>query len=156
MRLALIVTGVFLMNASELAAQDSRSDSLRRAIEIRLKDVVWVPDTTDPPGSRASYVVLHVDPVTQATQMMWRSPPNYVSAWHWHSANETNVIIRGTFIIEHLGAPATPLGPGDFSFVPKRVIHRASAGPEGNIWYLSLDGPLDMHMVPDSVAARRH
>src|SRR2546427_2128461 len=87
-------------------------------------DLTWnriVPDL----GTRSPEIaILRVDPTTQATQLMIRTPAAIHVRKHWHSANETHTIIRGSAILECDGHRAE-LGPGSFNFMP------AKDGPRG-------------------------
>ena len=58
-------------------------------------------------GRRLSQVaMLRVDPKTQATQLLIRIPKQMHIPMHWHSANETHTVIKGTFVFEHEGRAA--------------------------------------------------
>ena len=52
-------------------------------------------------GERSPEItILHVDPVTGASQLMIRSPKNYHAPRHWHTANETHLVVSGNFYHE--------------------------------------------------------
>jgi mannose-6-phosphate isomerase-like protein (cupin superfamily) len=51
------------------------------------------------------------------TQIMIRVPSNYHVPRHWYSANETQTILSGAFIIECDGQRAE-LGPGSSYYAP--------------------------------------
>ena len=70
---------------------------------------------------------------------------------HWHSANETNVIVRGSFVIQHDGGEKMTMGVGDMNWMPGRMIHQAWCGDEETIIFASLDGPWDYHAATDSL-----
>src|SRR5262249_17421742 len=76
-------------------------------------------------GERSAEIaILHVDPKTQATELMIRVPRNSHVPTHWHTANETHTVVSGTFIIECEGKREA-LGPGSFNYVPSRMHHEA-------------------------------
>ena len=55
-------------------------------------------------GSKSAEIaVLHVNPTTQATEMLILTPKDTQVPKHWHSANETIAVIHGTFIVAHEG-----------------------------------------------------
>ena len=68
--------------------------------------------------------ILRVDPKTQATQLLIRMPKRMHVPVHWHSANETHTVIKGTMVFEHGGQPHE-LGPGGFNYIPARTPHQA-------------------------------
>ena len=66
--------------------------------------------------------ILHVDPKTEATQLLIRTPKALHVRQHWHSANETHTMISGnaTFACE---GNRVELGPGGFNYMPARMVH---------------------------------
>jgi quercetin dioxygenase-like cupin family protein len=58
--------------------------------------------------------ILRVDPKTNATQLLIRTPTKMHVPMHWHSANETHTMIQGTAVFEHEGK-REQLGPGGFN-----------------------------------------
>jgi quercetin dioxygenase-like cupin family protein len=78
---------------------------------------------------------------------MIRVPKNFHVPQHWHTANETHTIIKGTFIIESEGKRET-LGPGSFNFVPSRMVHEAwTTSKEGALLFITVDGGWDINWV---------
>ena len=98
--------------------------------------------------------ILHVDEKTGATQLMIRSPKNYHAPKHWHTANETHTVISGTFIMQDEDGKRAELGPGSFNYMPSKMIHEAWSKPdEGNLVFITVDGPWDLHLVDDPAEA---
>ncbi|MGB7966153.1 MAG: cupin domain-containing protein, partial [Methylocella sp.] len=94
--------------------------------------------------------ILHVDPKTGATQLMIRSPKNYHAPKHWHTANETHTVISGTFIMRDEDGKRAELGPGSFNYMPSKMVHEAWSKPdEGNLVFITVDGPWDLNLVDD-------
>jgi ChrR Cupin-like domain len=95
--------------------------------------------------------ILHVDPVSGASQLMIRSPANYHAPRHWHTANETHLVVYGTFTSKHDGGEKEKeLGPGGFNYMPGKMIHKGWVGPEGNLLFITVDGPWDLHLVDEA------
>jgi mannose-6-phosphate isomerase-like protein (cupin superfamily) len=91
---------------------------------------------------------LHVDPKTGATQLLIRSPANYHAEKHWHSANETHTVLSGTFIMQDANGQRAVLGPGSFNYMPSGMVHEAWSPPnEGNVVFITVDGPWDLNLV---------
>jgi quercetin dioxygenase-like cupin family protein len=101
-------------------------------------------------GERSSEIaILHVDPVTKATQLMIRVPKDSHVPMHWHTANETHTVVKGTFIIECDGK-RDALEQGSFNYMPSRMHHEAWTRPdEGALLFITLDGAWDIHWVGD-------
>ena len=89
--------------------------------------------------------ILHVDPTTHATQLLIRSPKAIHIRKHWHSANETHMIVAGTVKFECEGKKAE-LGPGSFNYMPAKMVHEAWL-PANSLTFISVDGAWDVNWV---------
>jgi pimeloyl-ACP methyl ester carboxylesterase/quercetin dioxygenase-like cupin family protein len=144
-----------LVGASHVYAQaDLRRphpDSLPSVMLVPLDSLRWEPRQAAPGQSQIA--IVHVDQKTGAAQLYFRLPPHFYAVRHWHTANETNVVVRGTFIIQHDGGERATMKAGDFNFMPGRMIHQAWTDREETIVFVSLDGRWDYHAATDSVPA---
>ena len=117
----------------------------QRPAFVGYPDLTWnriIPDL----GARSPEIaILHVDPTTQATQLMIRTPAAIHVRRHWHTANETHTLIRGTAILECDGQQAE-LGPGSFNFMPARMIHQAWL-PADSLTFITVDRAWDINWV---------
>ena len=108
-------------------------------------ELTWnkiIPDL----GARSPEItILHVDPTTQATQLMIRTPAAIHVRKHWHTANETHTLIRGTAVLACDGQRAE-LGPGSFNFMPARMIHEVWL-PADSLTFITVDGAWDINWV---------
>jgi quercetin dioxygenase-like cupin family protein len=122
----------------------SQPSPAAEATFIKYRDVKWQPLLPDvKQGSQIA--ILHVDPKTQATQLLMRLPPRSHVRPHFHSANETHTVITGSFLMAH-GDKVEELGPGGFNYMPSRMVHEAWSGPgEDTLLFITLDGPWDIH-----------
>jgi quercetin dioxygenase-like cupin family protein len=123
------------------------AESTDHAMNVRFEDLKWekiVPDL----GEKSSEIAfLRVDPKTKATHLMIRVPENFHVPKHWHSANETHTIVKGTFIIESEGKRQT-LGQGSWNYVPSKMAHEAWTKPnEGAILFITVDSAWDINWV---------
>jgi mannose-6-phosphate isomerase-like protein (cupin superfamily) len=95
--------------------------------------------------------ILHVDPTTQATELLIRTPAAIHIRKHWHTANETHTIIRGSAVLA-CGGQRAELGPGSFNFMPAKMVHEAWL-PTGTLTLITVDGPWDIHWVEGAPTA---
>ena len=116
---------------------------------VPLAQLSWEPRTPVP--GQAQIAIVHVDSITHATQLYFKCPPKMHAVRHWHSANETNVIVRGSFVIQHDGGEKMTMGVGDMNWMPGRMIHQLWTDDEETIIFVSLDGPFDYHAATDSL-----
>jgi quercetin dioxygenase-like cupin family protein len=72
--------------------------------------------------------------------------------WHWHSANEQLMIIKGTPRMEMrdkeggAAGPATKLEPGGYVYLPAKHQHQLKC-PDGCTLFVESDGKFDIHYV---------
>ena len=114
---------------------------------VRFEDMKWQRIFPEAGERSAEITILHVDPKTQATELMIRVPRNAHVPTHWHTANETHTIVSGTFIVECEGKREA-LGPGSFNYVPSRMHHEAWTTPgQGALLFITVDGAWDVNFV---------
>jgi mannose-6-phosphate isomerase-like protein (cupin superfamily) len=121
---------------------DSSNDE---AIFTQLEDAKW--EKMLPPLGEASpeIAILHVDPKTKATRLLIRTPVALHVPKHWHSANETHIMIKGTAAFGH-GEKKVELSPGGFNYMPARMVHEAWTSA-GSIVFITVDGAWDVNWV---------
>ena len=95
--------------------------------------------------------ILHEDPKTHATQLLIRAPKALHVRKHWHSANETHMVISGTAAFECDGKKAE-FAPGGFNYMPARMVHEAWVGA-GSVTFITVDAPWDINWVEDAPTA---
>ena len=115
-----------------LSAQSSAHDhqapagrpGAAQGAHARYDDLKWQIMVPELGADGPQAAILRVDPKTQATQLLIRMPKRMHVPVHWHSANETHTVIKGTMVFEHGGQPHE-LGPGGFNYIPARTPHQA-------------------------------
>ncbi len=146
------LTGVvFCLIIAVVVAQTSvsavKEESADHAMDLRFEDLKWekiVPELGD---KSSEITILRVDPKTKATHLMIRVPKDFHVPKHWHTANETHTIVKGTFIIEHEGKRQA-IGQGSWNFVPNKMAHEAWTKPnEGALLYITVDSAWDINWV---------
>src|SRR5689334_21207477 len=123
-----------LVGASYATAQeDVRNPRPERLTSVMLvpAGLKWEPEHAAPDQSQIA--IFHVDQKTGATELYFRLPPHFHAVRHWHSANETNVVVRGTFIIQHDGGERMTMIAGNSSVMPRRMVHQAWSEDEETI-----------------------
>jgi quercetin dioxygenase-like cupin family protein len=124
---------------------DGTSATGSQAMSARYEDLIWqavVPELGD---DSPQISVLRVDPKTNATQLLIRTPKRMHVPLHWHSANETHTMIQGTAVFEHEGK-REQLGPGGFNYIPAKMQHQAWTS-EGSVVFITVDGAWDVNWV---------
>jgi mannose-6-phosphate isomerase-like protein (cupin superfamily) len=108
-------------------------------------NLAWNPIVPELGAKSPEIAILRVDPATQATQLMIRTSAAIHVRKHWHTANETHTIIRGTATLA-CGGRRAELGPGSFNFMPAKMVHEAWL-PADSLTFITVDRAWDIHWV---------
>jgi quercetin dioxygenase-like cupin family protein len=132
-----------------LAQNAPSSDASVQAMFQTYQNLKWEKINPEMGSKSAEIVILHVNPTTQATEMLIRTPKDTHVPKHWHTANETITVIHGTFIMTHEGeSDRVVLDAGSFAYMPARMIHEAWTGPDGEaLYFVTVDGAWDINWV---------
>jgi len=128
-------------------------DPSKCPVYLRAEDIQWEKAFPDLGPDGPDLAVVHVNPKTQATQLLVRATKPAVVPWHWHTANEAIMVMKGTFTLECEGKKVD-LGPGSFTYTPSRLIHRATFS-EGCMIAISADGPFEINWAGAPPTARK-
>jgi mannose-6-phosphate isomerase-like protein (cupin superfamily) len=143
----LVLTSFAIIDRTAEAADSVRGSGgeMQQPIFSDFKDLKWDKILPDLGDSSPEICVLHVDPKTKATKLMIRTPKGIHIRKHWHSANETHTIVKGTATFECDGKRAE-LGPGSFNYMPAKMVHEAWL-PGGSLTFITVDGAWDVNWV---------
>ena len=126
-------------------AGDQTGASHAHAMNARYDDLKWQVMVPELGADSPQAAILRVDAKTQATQLLIRIPKQMHVPMHWHSANETHTVIKGTFVFEHDGQ-RHELGPGGFNYLPARMHHQAWASDDALV-FITVDAGWDVNWV---------
>jgi mannose-6-phosphate isomerase-like protein (cupin superfamily) len=128
------------------SSQSPSSAAGGKAPEFKnLGDLKWDKIIPDLGADSPEICILRVDPNTQATQLLIRTPKAIHVRKHWHTANETHTVVKGTVTLACDGKKVE-LGEGGFNFMPAKMVHEAWL-PTGSLTFITVDGPWDMNWV---------
>lgn len=116
-----------------------------QAMSARYEDLMWQTMVPEMGNDSPQISILRVDPKTNATQLLIRTPKKMHVPIHWHSANETHTMIQGTAVFEHEGK-REQLGPGGFNYIPSKMQHQAWTS-EGSVVFITVDAAWDVNWV---------
>lgn len=128
-------------------------DPSKCPVSLRAGDITWAKAFPELGADGPDLAVVHVDPKTQATQILVRAAKPAVVPWHWHTPNESLTVVQGTFTVECEGKKID-LGPGSFTYTPSRLIHRATFSADCMI-AISVDGSFDINWAGAPPAAKQ-
>jgi mannose-6-phosphate isomerase-like protein (cupin superfamily) len=110
-----------------------------------LRDLKWDKIVPDLGEDSPDICILHIDPKTQATQLLIRTPRAIHVRKHWHTANETHTVIKGTATFGCDGKKVE-LSEGGFNFMPAKMVHEAWL-PTGSLTFITVDGAWDVNWI---------
>jgi len=119
--------------------------SANEPIFKKSSELKWDKILPDLGESSPEICILHVDPKTQATQLLIRTPKAIHVRKHWHTANETHTMVKGTATLACDGKRAE-ISPGEFNFMPAKMVHEAWL-PAGSLTFITVDGAWDINWV---------
>ena len=134
--------------ATALSAQGDRSvsDNSSQLLFVKYKDAKWAPVFPELGLWSPRLTILRVDSRTHATELLVRLPKNAHIPMHWHSANETQTVLEGNFIVLCAGKKSV-MEVWDFNYVPKKMPFEAWTRKDGALLYITVDGAWDMNWV---------
>jgi mannose-6-phosphate isomerase-like protein (cupin superfamily) len=145
-----LVSTLGLLVPLSLSAQSPAHQHPAAAAEhgthARFDDLKWQIMVPELGADGPQAAILRVDPKTQATQLLIKMPKRMHVPVHWHSANETHTVIKGTMVFEHDGQPHE-LGPGGFNYIQARTPHQAWSSTDDALVFITVDGPWDVNWV---------
>ena len=149
--LAIAALGCGMTSRMHRAEPKPGGPSAEEPIFLRSEDLTWKPIIPDLGARSPQIAILHVDQATQATQLMIRTPAAIHVRKHWHTANETHTLLRGTAVLQCEGHRAE-LGPGSFNFMPAKMVHEAWL-PANSLTFITVDGAWDINWVEGAPTA---
>ena len=79
-----------------LAQNPPAHDPSVHAVYEKFSGLKWEKTNPEMGANSPEIAILHVNPKSQATELIIRTPKDSHVPRHWHTANETITIIRGT------------------------------------------------------------
>jgi len=97
----------------------------------------------------ASAAVLRGDPRTGPAWVLLKLASGCRVPWHWHTANETLVIISGRGTLAMKDGPPLRFVPGAYASLPSHHVHQASCS-RACLLFNTADDAFDIHYVDKS------
>ena len=93
-----------------------------------------------------TFAVDRGDPTKGAAVLLIKMPSGCVVPWHWHSANETLMMVSGRGKAEMKAGGSHPMTPGDYIYLPATQAHPFTCVTSCRL-FDETDGPFDIHYV---------
>ena len=131
--------------ADPKASEHEAAPAMHEGLFTNYQDMKWKQILPDLGDSSPEICILHVEPKTQATKLMIRTPKAIHVRKHWHSANETHTVLLGKQVFACDGKRIEQ-GPGSFNYMPAKMVHEAWL-PAGSLVFITVDGAWDVNWV---------
>lgn len=145
----LVVVAVTLLPATPAAAEQPTQAGAESGTVWSATEGEWMPfPDVFPPGGEMK--VMRGDPATEAADFYFRFPAGYGVPWHFHTPVEKVYMDQGTVEFTMRDGRTVSVGEGGFVHFPSRAPHKATCtGEDECFFYLSSDGPFDIHLVDE-------
>jgi hypothetical protein len=99
----------------------------------------------DMPGC-ASAAIIRGDPRSGPAWVLLKLASGCRVPWHWHTANETLLVISGRGTLAMKDGPPLPFAPGAYASLPSHHMHQASCS-RACVLFNGADAAFDIHYV---------
>jgi quercetin dioxygenase-like cupin family protein len=80
------------------------------------------------------------DPDTGPSAILVKMDNGCIYAWHFHTAIEEIIVLKGEFKVEMFSMPPAILGPGGYVQVPSNEKHQYSCSAKSEcLWFVRID-----------------
>ncbi len=124
-----------------IAAASAASDSPREAIIHPLQNANFASASDLPCLSTA---VEAGNPSTGPSAVLVKMEKGCMASWHFHTAAEELIVIKGELKVEMASMPQAILGPGGYAQVPSNERHQYACSAKGEcLWFVRIDRAFD-------------
>src|SRR5207245_7836899 len=88
------------------------------------------------------------DPASGPSVILAKFKPDCAVPWHFHTPNETILMVSGAGRFQAKGDKPASLRAGDYAWMPAKHVHTFST-EQGCMMFLIADGAFDIHYVDD-------
>lgn len=113
------------------------------AVDLNSEDLTWggCPEFM-PEG--CNIAVLHGDPATTNSDILFKVPANSDIPMHWHNSAERMVLISGEMEVTYEGEKTQLLKPGHYAYGPAEKPHTARCKDAGPcVLFIAFELPVD-------------
>jgi quercetin dioxygenase-like cupin family protein len=140
-----ILRAIFVSVLLVIIASSASSDSPREAIIHPLQNANFASHSDLPCLSTA---VEAGDPSTGPSAVLVKMEKGCIYAWHFHTAVEELIVIKGELKVEMFSMPPAILGPGGYAQVPSNEKHQYTCSAKSEcVWFVRIDRVFDSKAV---------
>jgi mannose-6-phosphate isomerase-like protein (cupin superfamily) len=125
----------------------TRADETERMITLNPDTLKFTP-IPDMPGC-ASAAIVRGNPRSGPAWVFLKLATGCRVPWHWHTANETLLVISGRGTVAMKDGPLLKFAPGAYASLPSHHMHQASCS-RACLLFNTADAAFDIHYVDAS------
>jgi mannose-6-phosphate isomerase-like protein (cupin superfamily) len=125
----------------------TRADETEQMITLNPETLKFTP-IPDMPGC-ASAAIVRGNPRSGPAWVFLKLATGCRVPWHWHTANETLLVISGRGNVAMKDGPPLKFAPGAYASVPSHHMHQASCS-RARLLFNTADAAFDIHYVDAS------
>jgi mannose-6-phosphate isomerase-like protein (cupin superfamily) len=140
-RALLILLGAVAALVGSVPADAKEPDEM---ITLNPQTLKFIP-IPDMPGC-ASAAILRGNPRWGPAWVLLRLASGCLVPWHWHTANETLLVVSGRGTVVAKDGPPLQFSPGAFAYLPNHHQHQATCS-RTCLLFNTADAAFDVHYV---------
>jgi len=142
--LLILLAAAILSGPAPIHADDEPEPQEMVILPARKLEYIQVPDMP----KCVTAAILRGNPRTDAAWVLLKLASGCSVPWHWHTANESLVVISGQGKFEMKKGKPLEFAPGAYAALPTRHVHRAVCTREC-LLFNTADAAFDVHYVDD-------
>lgn len=87
------------------------------------------------------------DPATGAATLLAKTVEGCSIPWHWHTSNESVMMVKGVAKIDMKDMKSAELKEGGFAYLPSKHLHQFKCVKDECIFFLHIDSAFDIHYI---------
>jgi len=141
---ALLVLIAVAAMAATIRAEEKKEPDTDRMISMTPQTMKFTPIPDMPPCATAA--ILRGNPRTGPAWVLLKLASGCRVPWHWHTANESLLVISGRGTVEMKDGPPLQFAPGAYASLPSHHVHQASCA-RSCLLFNTADAAFDIHYV---------
>ena len=125
---------------------DPKADFAKQMVVVRPESLEYIAIPNMPACATAA--ILHGNPVLGPADVILKLASGCRVPWHWHTANETLVVISGQGTIAMKEGPPLKFVPGAYAYLPAHHAHQATC-VRTCLFFSGADARFDIHYVDE-------
>ena len=139
-----IATLLILLGTAVVVGKPVSIHAEDQMVTVNPQTLKWIAIPDMPPCATAA--ILRGNPRWGPAWVLLKLASGCQVPWHWHTANETLLVISGRGTVTAKDGPPLVFVPGAFSYLPSHHAHRASC-TRTCVLFNSADAAFDIHYV---------